>query len=169
MAVPTFEKLIQMYRKVPIDPDRIVSAFDPGETTGWCVFHGMHMHQAGELKTGTLDYYEQETRKFLTNVRPAVLVIEDYRVYSWKTEQHANQRLLVPEMLGMTAAICASLDPRIPIRRQTANQAKTWMTDDKLKQWGLWQKGQRHARDAIRHALYYILFNEEKDLNAKSK
>lgn len=34
---------------------------------------------------------------------------------------------------------------------QSASQAKSVVTDDRLKDWGLWVKGQQHARDAIRH------------------
>jgi hypothetical protein len=36
-----------------------------------------------------------------------------------------------------------------------AGLAKGFATDDKLKAWGFWQPGQRHARDAIRHALNF--------------
>jgi hypothetical protein len=36
-----------------------------------------------------------------------------------------------------------------------AGLAKTFATDDKLEAWGFWKRGQKHARDAIRHAVYW--------------
>jgi hypothetical protein len=44
------------------------------------------------------------------------------------------------------------------IHYQMATTAKTFVTDEKLKQWGFWQEGMRHSRDAIRHGLYFLLF-----------
>lgn len=42
--------------------------------------------------------------------------------------------------------------------KQMAVTAKNFCTDDKLKQWGFWQAGQKHARDSIRHGCYFLLF-----------
>jgi hypothetical protein len=39
-----------------------------------------------------------------------------------------------------------------------ASQAKAFVTDQKLKEWGFWKEGMRHSRDAIRHGLYFLLF-----------
>jgi len=36
-----------------------------------------------------------------------------------------------------------------------AGLAKTFANDDKLEAWGFWRKGQKHARDAIRHGIYF--------------
>lgn len=43
-----------------------------------------------------------------------------------------------------------------PIYKQQPSEAKTTCTDDRLKQWGFWDSGSRHARDADRHALLFI-------------
>jgi hypothetical protein len=44
-----------------------------------------------------------------------------------------------------------------------AHQAKGFVTDEKLKAWGFYQKGVRHARDSIRHACYFLLFDKSLD------
>lgn len=49
---------------------------------------------------------------------------------------------------------------------QMAAQAKGFVDDDKLKAWGFWIKGKKHARDAIRHGVYYLLFTYH---NAKER
>ena len=43
----------------------------------------------------------------------------------------------------------------MPVYQQPA-EAKTTVTDERLKLWGFWGKGSRHARDADRHALTFI-------------
>lgn len=42
---------------------------------------------------------------------------------------------------------------RVPFSVQQPSQAKSIVTDARLKDWGLWIKGQKHVRDAIRHAV----------------
>jgi hypothetical protein len=42
-------------------------------------------------------------------------------------------------------------------RYQTAAQAKQFWTDAKVKKIGLWKANQRHAMDAVRHALAYVM------------
>jgi hypothetical protein len=44
-----------------------------------------------------------------------------------------------------------SLMPRVSY--QSASQAMTYATDERLKDWGAWIKGSDHRRDARRHAL----------------
>lgn len=39
---------------------------------------------------------------------------------------------------------------------QQPSEAKTTVTDERLKLWGFWAPGSRHARDADRHALTFI-------------
>jgi hypothetical protein len=88
------------------------------------------------------------------------VVMEDYKVYSWKTKDHAFAGLHTPRLIGALELVCFDLG--IPLYKQMAVQAKGFCTDDKLQAWGLWQEGMRHARDAIRHALYYLLFTHAK-------
>jgi hypothetical protein len=47
---------------------------------------------------------------------------------------------------------------RTPIISQTPSQGKAFWTDDRLKKLDLWEAGQPHAMDALRHLLYYQAF-----------
>lgn len=146
-------------------PYPIVVAFDPGETTGYCVFIEGVLHVAGQLNTETVKLGVPVIQKTLQTYKqfndiPAMVVFEDYRIYSWKTDQHTWAALHTPQMLGVIEALCYV--EGLETRRQMAQQPKQFCTDDKLKLWGYYRKGERHARDAIRHATYYLLFNDQK-------
>jgi hypothetical protein len=87
------------------------------------------------------------------------IACEDYRVYSWESEKHKWAGLHTPKLIGVVVAL-ATLH-RIPVKMRMAITAKQFVTDEKLGEWGLWQKGKRHGRDAIRHAVYHQLFGPE--------
>jgi hypothetical protein len=138
-----------------------VLALDPGETTGACVFVGPNLTDARQLQTGLMPIAAITIREYIEyyhrNAGPlAAVVVEDYRVYSWKTKDHAWAGLHTPRLIGALELIC--YDFGLQLVKQTAQQGKGFCTDDKLKSWGVYQEGKQHARDAIRHACYYLLF-----------
>lgn len=45
---------------------------------------------------------------------------------------------------------------------QTAGIAKPFITDEKLKIMGLWVPSKKHARDALRHLLTYMIQKERR-------
>lgn len=146
-----------------------VLALDPGETTGACVFEGHKLVDARQLQTGLMPLAAVSVRQYIRNwhikvcgdpdINPSVVdtvVTEDYRVYSWKAKDHAWQGLHTPRLVGAIELICHDED--VQLVKQSAQIGKGFCTDDKLKAWGLYQVGERHARDAIRHAVQYLLF-----------
>jgi len=133
-----------------------VVSFDPGETTGMCVFEGSKLMLASQYKAKTVPEGAAFIHDFLESWRPDVVVMEMYRIYSWKAEDHSWQNLFTPRLIGAIQYICHTL--KLPLTEQTAQQAKGFCTDERLRAWGLYQEGQRHARDSIRHACYYLLF-----------
>ena len=133
-------------------------SLDPGETTGWCYFRGMDLIESGQLKTPEVREATREINHLIITNQPSEIVIEEYRVYGWKTDQHAWNALITPRIIGAVESLCFAREPEIPIIKQPAHVAKQFCTDTKLKQWGFYQKGMKHARDAIRHACYYMLF-----------
>jgi hypothetical protein len=46
----------------------------------------------------------------------------------------------------------------IPIVSQSPSDAKSFMTDEKLRKLGQWTRGSDHARDATRHLARYLIF-----------
>jgi len=87
---------------------------------------------------------------------PTEVLMEDYRVYSNRTEQHAGSSLSTPRLIGMLETLCMQF--RVPWHKQPAAMPKQFVTDEKLKAWKFYQTGKQHSRDAIRHGCYFILF-----------
>lgn len=152
-----FKELLQkMDRELPAIR---VLGIDPGETTGWVILDPPCIYKAGQEPTKNVTQAALFFNRMLEDKRPDVIVIEEYRVYSSKTRQHAWNDLLTARIIGAIEALCAIED--VPVVKQTASTAKGFCTNDKLREWGFWQSSaKRHANDAIRHACYYTLFHK---------
>ena len=136
-------------------------SLDPGETTGYSVFkcNGMqapNLEEQGQLDTKDEYNAANNLEILFDRIKPNHIVYEDYKVYAHKTESHANADLFTPQVIGMIKFLC--IRRGILPSKHMAVLAKGFVTDDKLKAWGFYIKGKRHARDAIRHAIYYMLF-----------
>lgn len=92
----------------------------------------------------------------LNDVKPDFIVYEDYKVYSQKLNSHAFNPIFTVRLIGAIETYCQTNG--VKAHKQMATTAKNFVTDDKLKQWGFWQEGMKHARDAIRHGCYFLLF-----------
>ncbi len=138
-------------------------ALDPGETTGYAVFEVdvltdiPKMLKYGELTCNPFKQGIDKLTAIIANTGPDFIVLEDYRVYSWKTKDHSWSQLHTPRLIGTIETLCHQ--QKIPFRKQMAQHAKGFCTNEKLKDWDFYVKGKVHARDAIRHGLYYMLFN----------
>lgn len=134
---------------------------DPGETTGMCVLQcrgssAPVLLEAGQLETKTAQKAFKSLPEVFKRISPTHVVVENYRVYGWKTEEHSNSEVVTARVIGMIELLCE--ERGILPTMQMAAQAKGFVDDDKLKAWNLWVKGKKHARDAIRHGVYYLLF-----------
>lgn len=141
-------------------------SLDPGETTGYAIFdcqgYDIKLHESGQLKCKPLDDGIDAITLVINTHKPKVIVYEDYKVYGWKATQHSWAELHTPQLIGCIRMM--SKIHSIPNYHQMAQHAKGFMTDDKLQQWGFYIKGQKHTRDAIRHGLFYLLFNHIKTI-----
>jgi len=131
-------------------------SFDPGQTTGWAYFEGDALVKQGQAKTKDLEEGIVNLTKMIDTLDPQEIVLEDYRIYSWKAKEHSFSELHTPKLIGSIYAIAHARG--IPVTKQPAHLAKRFCTDKKLQLWKLYAPGQRHARDAVRHACFYILF-----------
>lgn len=129
-------------------------ALDPGETTGWAVFkHGI-LHAHGQLDTHTVTSSVNPLVPFISHA--SYVVVENYQVYAWKLKEHKWDTLHTPRLIGCIETLCVLNN--VLLTKQTAQNAKKFVTDDKLKHWDMYVKGKPHARDAIRHAIFYTIF-----------
>lgn len=144
-----------------------VYAVDPGGTSGWA--SGMfkprgtladtlrnHAVEAGEFDGSTLDqsfditnaFLEYRERMFKARVREVILVFESFELRTQRTV------LASVEVIHGTRCLLASEGVEIDASHfQSPSQAKSFGTNARLKQWGLYSigRGSDHKRDALRH------------------
>ena len=134
-----------------------VLALDPGHTTGWAFFEEAELKSSDQIDTSTIEACARNATELFQIYHPQIVVMEDYRVYAWRQKQHVGSEMMTTRVIG--ALELMSMQHHVPhIIKQPAHVAKGFCDDKKLKEWGMYQKGQRHARDAIRHGCYFILF-----------
>jgi hypothetical protein len=137
-------------------------ALDPGETTGIAITTpdddriSLRQWNTKDLESGATNIgFLLSTLKNQSS-QPIRIICEDYKVYSWKTEDHKWSGVHTLQLIGALRIIAHQLG--IPILFQMAYVGKTFVTDTKLIQWGVYNKGLRHARDAERHLLHHLIF-----------
>lgn len=138
---------------------------DPGETTGWisleCSGDYSNYRVVGRIY-GQIACNPIETAgipnlvRLFEEAKPTKVVYEEYRVYSWKSATHSWAELHTPQFIGTIRTIASIRG--IPVASHMAQQAKQFVTDDKLQDWDFYVKGQKHCRDATRHGLLYLMF-----------
>lgn len=136
-------------------------SLDPGHTTGYSLWEvttdKVTMIDANQLLTWKDDDIRLNTFNGLLHKYEIDHVIyESYQVYDWKVKDHSWSQVPTLQVIG---GIKILLQQRIiSYSSQTAQVAKQFCTDEKLEQWGFYREGLRHARDAIRHGCYFLLF-----------
>lgn len=155
--------LFQIWQKAPKAYHGCFLALDPGETTGYCIFDTRQGHieliAQGQLKTWPIENAVNNLTPILMGIQH--VVFESYQVYKWKTDEHTNSQVPTVQVIGCIKTLCTQRS--LPYTTQTAQIAKTFSPDQRLKDWDLYIAGQRHACDAIRHAIYFLLFGPKKD------
>lgn len=148
-------------------------ALDPGETTGWSIWEcNTPSTFVKMIACGQLDTWDKENSSIVNCVHnfpelistakkygPLEVVMEAYRVYEWKADSHSWSDVPTLRIIGSMET--RLIDDSIPYTFQTAQVAKKFVTDELLKRFGFYERGQRHSRDSMRHALYYLLFGKE--------
>jgi hypothetical protein len=130
---------------------------DPGETSGYAVFKHGQLINSGSIDAPGVEGQAMKVLGLVCLYKPTQVLVEDYKIYASKLAQHTWSSLNTPQLIGAIKHICEQ--NKTPITFQMASTAKQFCTDDKLKQWGFWKRGDKHARDAIRHGCYYLLFS----------
>jgi hypothetical protein len=153
-----FEQLLasQLKAKPHLKIEGNLLALDPGETTGWSIWADGKLKDQGQVKTWPMEVCVPALQTVITLSSPSIVVYESYQVYEWKTEDHTWSQIPTVQVIGCLQTLL--LMQKIPYHTQTAQVAKQFVSDERLEQWDFWFKGVRHARDSIRHGLYFQLF-----------
>lgn len=140
-----------------IEGNEKLLCFDPGHTTGWAYFEGLELKDYGEIDTREVADSVDSIELLILRHEAHAIVVEDYRIYKWRAKHHAGSNLLTARVIGRIETL-AYLGCTADLFKQPAHIAKGFCTDAKLKGWGFYRKGSKHARDAIRHGCYFLLF-----------
>lgn len=167
MSKLTFNQIRQALNKQRPETqfEGVILALDPGETTGvaafTCTADEAVLTHASQIKTWPLEIGVKTLEDLIKAVKPDRVVFESYQVYEWKSESHSWSQIPTVQVIGMIKVLL--IMHGIDYTTQTAQAAKNFCTDKKLEEWGFWQQGLRHARDACRHACYFLLFGPSKN------
>jgi len=123
----------------------IIHAYDPGETTGHAIYN------ASNHKFVTAGDFPDMQEVGMWG-QPDLVIIEAFKLYSWKANSKKWSSFPEVEVIGALKFWC--LRNNVKFVEQGAD-CKQLFSDDKLKALNLWKSYSRHARDAMRHALYY--------------
>ncbi len=149
-------KIHQQRHTSIVGPTTVTLCFDPGHTTGWALFWGLGLHDSGEIDTTSIPAATKHVTELFELGDVSNIVIEDYRIYRWRREQHVGSDMLTTRVIGCIETI-AVIKGVTNIIKQPANVAKNFCSNKKLKEWGFYKPGHKHASDAIRHGCYFLL------------
>lgn len=163
-ALNTFAKAVWETKKVT-QYNGILLSLDPGETTGWAVWRSYTGEEITLLGQGQIPTWpiercvEEMTRLFESYPHIKHVVHETYAIYEWKSSDHSWSQVPTVQVIGSILTLC--VQRQLTYSSQTAQIAKNFCTDDKLKYWDVYEKGLRHSRDAVRHGIYFLLFRPD--------
>ncbi len=163
---------------------RFILAFDPSGnfnegkgTTGWCLYdtETKRIAKFGAIKAikyNSLEDYWDAHLKLIEdfNGYDMTIVIEDYRLYSNRTDSQINSQLETPKLIGVLQYECYLRGLEVTL--QTAALVKKRWADNILVHKGLVRqegycyfigeiKLTEHSRDAIRHAIHHATFRKD--------
>lgn len=126
---------------------------DPGRTIGFALMEPpFRLLEAGQTTN------EGEVHERILQTHPTEVVLEKYRPYPGMCRAYGFGTMEAIEVAERIKMLCHS--EGIPVIEQASAQIgeRGLFAPMLLRQLGLWQKGQPHANDAIRHCLYRLWF-----------
>ena len=156
-----------------LDPS---GAYEEGKgTTGYSIWkfnpdnNAFNMEYAGNIRAYNYDsqmsYFDAHI-KLLDEVKPDILIMEDYLLYAHKASQQIGSKMETPQLIGLIKYECNNRHIEVVI--QAAYEVKRRWTDKILVYKGIIRKTgnvyrdtnskvvSRHSKDSIRHAMHYI-------------
>lgn len=136
-------------------------------TTGWCLMYRGKLISTGLIEAKKYDTDMKYYKAHLALIRKMadhypdnlVIVMEDYLLYAKRAQSQTNSRMETCKLIGIIQYYC--YNNYLDCTLQTASQVKKRWTDEILEHEGIklpTTHAERHARDAIRHAMHYTYF-----------
>lgn len=130
-------------------------SIDPGKTTGYAIFD--------PRKKKLLEADELDWSNFIHDFLPGWLtlsddrvVIEKYRIRRGTVSANLGKDLRTVKEIGVIEWLCE--ERGIEYNLQPAGIGKEFFNRKRLEENDCWIVGKQHARDAIRHGLYFMTF-----------
>ena len=140
-------------------------AIDPGKTNGWAYYRAEKIDPKKFEEDSPLEWYNPSWKVGqVTDVQDLELLVETN--HTAETHLIVERYLDRPAKLGhkdndalkVIGAIESLAKHReIPVTLQTSAQAKGFVKDANIRKLGLWTPGNRHAMDAMRHLLFWLI------------
>lgn len=159
-------------------PNYRVVALDPGGTTGWAKYDAKYRteHDSGKpilveqnFEVGQLGPHEHHRDLYAAlehwHIHHFVVVTESFE-FRQNDGNRMGIELISREYIGVTKLFGA--ERKVPVVLQTAGAAKKFVPDKgpdankKLKAMGWYTPGMKHANDAARHLIYYLVNAERR-------
>lgn len=128
-------------------------ALDPGGTTGYC-----HAEWNGEeltLMPGQRKFTSAELFAYLHDSWQKNFHLI-YERFDYRNRARAGLDLTPARLIGVIELFIET--ERLSHYPQTASEAMGFWTDERLRQYQIYQKGIQHGRDAMRHLLHWWQF-----------
>jgi hypothetical protein len=142
---------------------KYLMALDPGKATGFVV-----LDITGFPETEPIVVIAEEPDQFNTCLKihtilgsgdDVEVVMEDFKVNSG-TAKKSLERMFSSEIIGVARYFCELYDHKFTL--QTPAAAKSFVDNDRIRALGLWVKGgEGHHKDAMRHAILYLVKHYE--------
>lgn len=153
----TNSKTIMLPLDHPIEGElSSVLALDPGGTTGWAILpRDKDSVLCGQIGPGD---HHAELWGFLSSLGNHTVVMESFQYRQFQGVAKAKVELTSVEYIGVVK-LFGQLYSGFDIVQQTASLAINFVSDNKLKRldWYKPTAAKPHARDALRHLLYYLI------------
>jgi len=134
-------------------------AIDPGETVGyaWFRLEDYELKIANQLPC---DEFVERLETWVGNGGFRV-VMEDYKIRTSTVSANVGKELKTVKVIGQIEYLLNRED--VPYQFQPAGIGKHFFDRKRMEDEGLWVKGKVHARDAIRHGMWHLMFGGEDD------
>jgi hypothetical protein len=134
-------------------------ALDPGETTGYSFFMAGEHFANGIIDWKILTEGFNTFTAMVARFSPDVIVYENFRLNPLRANAQSGSEINTLRIIGAIEFLCNQNNIRF--YKMMPSTAKGFVSDLKLKEWELYKKINPHARDSLRVAIHWLLFNKE--------
>jgi hypothetical protein len=136
----------------------ILIAIDPGDLSGWAV---IETENGRIIESDELTEFEvSDSVEYWLKREPDVTIVMEKFTITTETAKKSPQPTAMYIIGAVRFLYNKYQDKVVPL--QTPADAKSFSTNEKLKAVGLWHVGgEGHAKDALRHALLWMVRHNE--------